>query len=180
MVSNLSLKTNRNEVMKEYEYEALSDNDVQQIETVLYPKAKRNVLWVSAIYLGVSFIAPYIPGKFGGRPAVEAIGYPGGFLFFLFIFSCLVIYIYRKAVYGLNADLLEGKKLIFRTRISRKVWKGHAEFQLHLETLPKALSAEKFLYPVSLSNCFHQGDVVVLEYLARSSVLLRIYAEAPL
>lgn len=166
--------------MKEYEYEALLDCDVERIETDLYPKAKRNLLWLSAIFLGVSFIAPYVSGKYGGRPAMEAIGYPGAFLFFLFIFSCLVYYVYRKAVYNLNADLLAGKKLIFRTRISRKVWKGHAQFQLHLETLPKALSAEKFLYPVSVSHCFHQGDVVVLEYLVQSSVLLRIYTEAPL
>lgn len=179
MVSSISQQTNRNEVMKEYEYEALSDCDVERIETDLYPKAKRKVLWLSAIFFGVSFIAPYLPGKYGGRPAIETIGYPGGFLFYLFIFSCLVYYVYRKAVYSLNADLLEGKKFIFRTRISRKVWKGHEQFQLHLETLPKVLSTEKFLYPVSVSYCFNQGDVVVLEYLAQSSVLLRIYSEAP-
>ena len=180
MVSRGSQIANSNEVMKEYDYEALSDCDLERIETDLYPKAKRNVIWLSAIFCGVSFIAPYLPGKYGGRPAIEAIGYPGGFFIFLFIFSCLVYYVYRKAVYSLKADLLEGKKFVFRTRISRKVWKGHEQFQLHLETLPKALSTEKFLYPVSVSNCFHQGEPVVLEYLARSSVLLRIYAEAPL
>jgi len=163
--------------MNECEYDALSACDVDRIETDLYPKAKRGLLWVSAALLGFSFIAPYFHGRHGGRPLAETMGYGGAFLLYILVFFCFVYYFYRKSVYALRADLLEGKKLIFRTRITRKSWQGHEEFELSLESLPKALSREKFLFPVNESHCFHEGDTVVLEYLGRSSVLLKFYAE---
>ena len=163
--------------MNESEYVALSQCDVDRIETDLYPGAKRGVWWVSAILLIFCFIAPYVPGRFGARALVETMQYPVAFLLFFLVFSSLVYYFYRKSVYVLRADLLEGKKLIFRTRITRKSWQGQEKFELSLESLPKALSREKFIFPVNESHCFHEGDMVVLEYLGRSSILLKIYAE---
>lgn len=166
-----------NESKTESADDLLSEFDRDRIETDLYPKAKRGVMWVSAAFLGFTFIAPSITGRHGGRPLMESMGYPRAFLVYFFVFSILLFYFYRKSVHNLRADLLEGRKLIFKTHILKKSWKGHKQFELLLETLPKALSREKFIFPESESHCFHEGDVVVLEFLGRSCVLLRIYAE---
>lgn len=162
--------------MGESEYVALSVSDVERIEKDLYPKAKRTLLWMSAALMGISFVLPYVTGR-RSRPLVETMGYPGAFLVFFLIFACFVFYVYKISVAGLRADLMEGRKCVFRTRVSRKVWRGTEQFELCLEDLPKALSRKKFIHPVAESHCFHEGDVVVLEYLERSAILLRISAE---
>ena len=162
--------------MDESEYVALSDSDVERIETDLYPKAKQSVLWISAGLLGLCLVLPFVPGRLGSRSALESMGYPGAFFFFFLIFACFVLYGYQKSVRGLRDDLNDGRKYVFRTRVLRKVWKGQNQFELFLEKLPKALSKRSFVYAVSESHLFHEGDVVVLEYLGRSGVLLKVFA----
>ncbi|MES2456359.1 MAG: hypothetical protein V4594_12495 [Bacteroidota bacterium] len=162
--------------MAESEYVALSVNDVVRIEMDLYPKAKRTLLWMSAAFIGLSFLLPFVPGR-RSKPLVDSVSYPLAFLFFFLVFACFVFYVYRISVSGLAADLRDGQKCVFKTRVSRKVWKGTEQFELQLEELPKTLSRKKFVYPSVESHCFQEGDVVVLEYLERSAVLLKVYAE---
>lgn len=162
--------------MNESEYEPLSFSDVERIETDLYPKAKRNTLRMSAFLMGICLVMPFFPGR-RSRPLVETMGYPNAVLMLMLIFGCFVIYVYKKTVSGLRADLRKGQKCVFKTRILQKGWTGTEQFELKLESLPKALSRNKFIYPAAESHCFHEGDVVVLEYLERSAVSLRVFAE---
>lgn len=157
-------------------YAPLSAIDVKQIETILYPKAQKTILWMSAALLGLSFVLPFVPGK-RSAPLIDQMGYPNAFLIFFFVFACFVGYIYKISVYNLRADLRKGQKSVFRTNISRKSWIGNEQFELHLENLPKELFKKKFVYPAAESHCFHQGDVLVVEYLESSAVLLKVYSE---
>jgi hypothetical protein len=162
--------------MNESEYVALSFSDVERIETDLHPKAKRTTLLMSAVLMGLCLVMPFFPGR-RSRPLVETMGYPAAVLMLMLIFGCFVIYVYIKSVIGLRADLRNRQKCVFKTRILRKGWTGTGQFELKLDSLPKALSRNKFIYPAAESHCFHEGDVVVLEYLERSAVLLRVFAE---
>ena len=161
--------------MNESEYVPLSVADVERIGTDLYPKAKQTIFWTSAVLIGLCLVMPFFPGR-RSRPLAETMGYPNAVFCYFLIFGCIVFYMYKKSVSGLRADLRNGQKCVFKTRILQKGWKGTEQFELKLESLPKALSRNKFIYPVAESHCFHEADVVVLEYLEQSAVLLRVFA----
>ncbi|MES2454013.1 MAG: hypothetical protein V4594_00655 [Bacteroidota bacterium] len=154
----------------------LSAAEIERTETILYPKAQKTILWMSAALMGLSFALPFVQGK--RTPAlIEQMEYPKAFLIFFFVFACFIGYSYKISVYNLRTDLRNGQKSVFRPNISRKSWIGNEQFELHLENLPKAFLKKKFIYPAAESHCFHDGDVVVMEYLESSSVLLKVYAE---
>jgi len=140
-------------------YAPLSAPDVKLIETTLYPKAQKTMLWVSAVLVGLSFVLPFVPAK-RSAPLIEQMEYPKAVLMFFFVFACFIGYFYKISVYNLKADLRKGRKSGFKTNVLRKSWTGNEQFELHLENLPKALSKKKLIYPAAESHCFHQGDVI--------------------
>jgi len=162
--------------MTESEDEVLSENDVERIEIELLPEAKRTLLWMSTALLGLCFVLPFVPARRSG-PLVATMSYPFAFFSLFLVFAIFLFYVYRTSVFGLRADLRSGHKCVFKTVVSRKQWNGNAAFELILAEVPEVLSKKKFVYPSVESHCFHEGDVVVLEYLERSAVLLRVYAE---
>lgn len=162
--------------MSEIEYITLSDIDIERIETGFLPKAKRSVFLMSTALLGLCFILPFVPSR-RSKPLVETMDYSNAVLFFVLIFGCIVFYAYRKSVRGLQADLKSARKCVFKTKVVRKIWNRNGQFELTLESLPKGLSRNKFVYTAAESHCFHEGDVVVLEYLERSAVLLREFSD---
>lgn len=161
--------------MSSLQYEELSKGDVELITSELYPKAKRSLMFSLAAMLLLSFLLPFVPGKRSNKSAIETMGYPGAFITYVFIFACIGLYFYRKSVLGLRRDLKSGNKCVFKTRVSKKVWHNDQQFELKLEEHPKVFSKKKFFYPVVESHCFHEGDMVVIEYLERSEVQLRMF-----
>ena len=161
----------------ESEYMPLSESDTVLIKSNLYPKMKRMVLCLSVGLLSFNIVAPFLGGRFGRRPAIETMGYPKAFLYFSVLFGCLFLYVYWSVLIALRRDLMDGRKCIFRTKISLKVWKSHDQFELFLDKVPKGLLRKKFIYSVTESHNFHKGDVIKLEYLERSGMLLKISAE---
>ena len=159
------------------EYMPLSESDVDLIKSDLYPKMKRTVVWLSAGLLCLNSLAPYMGTRFGGRPKIETMGYLKAFIFYSIISGCLIFYSYWSLVIVLRKDLENGRKCVFRTKISRKVWNGHQQFEIFFENVPNGFLRKKFIYPITESHKFHQGEVVALEYLERSAMLLRVSVE---
>ncbi|MES2826745.1 MAG: hypothetical protein V4687_01260 [Bacteroidota bacterium] len=163
--------------MSSLEYEELSQRDIEFIESTLYPKAKRSFVVASILILIFSLVLPYIPGKRSNKALIDQMSYPPAFFTCFLIFACFGLYMYRKSILGLKRDLNSGYKCVFKTKVTRKVWKGDQQFELVLEERPKVFSRTKYVYPVVESHCFHEGDLVVIEYLEKSEVQLRMFAQ---
>jgi hypothetical protein len=108
----------------------------------IVPKAKKNFIYASVIFVVMIPIFPFFPAKHTRKLLVQSMSYEKALLVSCSIVLMLIAVLYYFSIYLLHKDISLGYKLVCKTRISRKKWKNRNKFILELSERPKNFRSE--------------------------------------
>ena len=137
----------------------------------LLPKGKKAFLRIVILFTFLTFIAPYLPGKFGQKALIQRMSYVDAFLWFGLFFSLLIFYAYYKIIVCLKKDILEGYKYVYQTKINRKSRINNDKYEIRLQLNPDR-NRQKIYLSKPECNEWQVGDSIEVEFLKRMGTFL--------
>jgi len=150
----------------------LSDDEISHLTRSVLPKTNRNFFLLCLIYLAMLPILPYFPARITHRTLIERMDYWSAIELCCWSFGLFLCLLYYIAVVRLKQDIRGGKKRIYRTPIINKRWKGTKKIEILIGHRPPGL-AEKIILDSKEYYNWLKGDILEIEYLAKSGQLIR-------
>ncbi|MFC5682043.1 hypothetical protein ACYE2N_09600 [Flavobacterium sp. MAHUQ-51] len=137
----------------------------------LLPKEKKAFLRIAIFFTLLTFIAPYLPGKFGQKALIQKMSYIDAVFWFGLFFSLIIFCGYFKIIVRLKKDISQGYKYIYQTKIERKSRINNDKYEIRLQLNPNRNGQKIYL---KRPECYdwQLGDTIEVEFLKHTGTFL--------
>jgi hypothetical protein len=150
---------------------AFSKDDIDLLTYEILPKNKKTTFYACLVFFLLIPIMPFLPARITNHSLIQTISYEKALIVFTVMNGLTIFGIYYLGIVHLNRDINEGYKYIYRTKITKKVWRGNNEFEMIIAERPKNVTMKFLLNKDDCSN-WVENDVLEITFLKRTGKVL--------